>query len=667
MALQHSLVEKYRTLGHYHLTDLESLHLLEEASDKYYNTCQPIMTDEEYDTLFEHTYKNTPGYYGNPPPIGSMPTNNQKTELPYFMGSMNKIKSGSKDFEDWKRIYKGPYSISCKLDGISCLFVKPHNQFEQKLYTRGTGTIGTDISHLLPFIKTIPLKKKEMTTTSLIVMRGELVISKKTFETKYAKQFKNMRNMVAGILNQKMDQKSEEQKQIYRDIDFVVYEVIEPANLTPIKQFEYLSAFKIKTVWNETTAILTETMLTDLLKQKKTTYDYDIDGLVIYDNHQVYERKSENPKHAFAFKINTQIAEAIISKVLWEVSKDGYLKPRVQIEPPISLGGVLIEYATGFNAKFIIQNKIGPGAKIQLIRSGDVIPYISSIIEPSKMENLYPEDPSIAGKYHWTESGVDLALDADQLSENKTMQIKQITKFFQEIGVNGIGEGNVIRIYNHKPPKGQSIAKILKMTEEDFRDVDGFQTKMAKKLYEGIKEAIQKVTIPQLMVATNIFGRGFSNIKVETIMNALPDILESTLNKTEKINVLLKVPGIASKTATDFVEGIEPFIAFLEETSLKAKLIKAGAVETITTSETSHLLKSKTIVMTGFRNKQLEDKLKQIGAKIGSSVSGSTGILIIKDDTEESKNTTKYKEGLAKKIMILTLSEFLHKHPELTE
>ena len=109
------------------------------------------------------------------------------------------------------------------------------------------------------------------------------------------------------------------------------------------------------------------------------------------DDH-IFPRTDKNPEHAFAFKmvISDQVAEAKVVDVEWNISKTGYLKPRVEIEP-IRLGGVTIKHATGFNGNFIESNKIGIGAIIEIIRSGDVIPYIKSVITPAetaKMPNI---------------------------------------------------------------------------------------------------------------------------------------------------------------------------------------------------------------------------------------------------------------------------------------
>ena len=133
-------------------------------------------------------------------------------------------------------------------------------------------------------------------------------------------------------------------------------------------------------VKNDSIKSLSNEYLSEILIKWRDEYEYEIDGIIVIDD-KLYNRITGNPLHAFAFKmiISEQIAEAKVVNVLWTPSKDGYLKPRVQIEP-ITLGGVKIEYATGFNAKFIVDNNIGLGSLITIIRSGDVIPHILSVV-----------------------------------------------------------------------------------------------------------------------------------------------------------------------------------------------------------------------------------------------------------------------------------------------
>jgi NAD-dependent DNA ligase len=180
-----------------------------------------------------------------------------------------------------------------------------------------------------------------------------------------------------------------------------------------------------ETVLNRTVMFkdLTNELLSEVLMDWRSNYLYEIDGVIVTDDN-IYDRKSGNPEHSFAFKmvLSDQIAEAKVVDVLWTPSKDGYLKPRVQIEP-IQLGGVKIEYATGFNGAFIEQNKIGMGALIQIIRSGDVIPHIRSVTTPAEQAKM-PLVP-----YKWNNTHVDIMLE--DISSDETVREKNITGFFR--------------------------------------------------------------------------------------------------------------------------------------------------------------------------------------------------------------------------------------------
>ena len=123
------------------------------------------------------------------------PVEKNKVKLPYEMASMDKIKPDTGALELWCKKYKGPYVISCKLDGVSGLYTTEGDI--PRLYTRGDGKIGQDISHLIPYLRLPEIKEENL------VIRGEFIISKSVFVKKYKEEFANPRNMVAGIINQK--------------------------------------------------------------------------------------------------------------------------------------------------------------------------------------------------------------------------------------------------------------------------------------------------------------------------------------------------------------------------------------------------------------------------------------------------------------------------------
>ena len=627
-----SIQEHIQDFKQHGIPILQNLHedvitsVLNEANNSYYNKGISLLTDNEYDIIKEYMEEKYPTNKIIHQ-IGAEVERN-KVQLPYEMWSMDKIKPDTGVLSSWTTKFTGPYILSCKLDGVSGLYTT--EGAEPKLYTRGNGKVGQDVSHLIPYLN--------LPTTKNIAIRGEFIIPKNTFETKYKNKFANPRNMVAGIINQKTISET------IVDIHFVAYEVINPV-LKPMDQILFLNNIKAESVKSSVSAILSNEILSKLLTKLRESYMYEIDGIIVTDD-KIYERKSSNPEHAFAFKmvLTDQIAEAKVVDVIWNPSKDGYLKPRVQIEP-ISLGGVTITYATGFNGLFIQQNKIGVGAIIEIIRSGDVIPHIRNVIV--KAENAKMPDVN----YVWNETNVDIMLQ--DASTDETVLEKNITGFFRGIGVEGLSTGNVNRLIQ---AKYKSVSEILKMEVNDFLKVDGFKIKTATKLFEGIREKIQNASIITIMSASNLFGRGFSEKKIELIMNSYPDILISSETNEEKINKIANIKGMAQKSAEAFVEKINDFINFMKEAALIDKLNQnSSSISEVNTGDISHPLFSKTIVMTGFRDKELQENLKKIGAKMGTSVSKNTFIVLVKSKEEYTGKVLDEKKLC---VPVMTIDEF---------
>jgi NAD-dependent DNA ligase len=339
--------------------------------------------------------------------------------------------------------------------------------------------------------------------------------------------------------------------------------------------------------------------------------------------------------------LSDQIAEAKVVDVIWSASKDGYLKPRVQIEP-INLGGVRIEYATGFNGAFINDNKIGVGAVIELIRSGDVIPHIRKVTVQAEQ----PRMPSVP--YKWNDTHVDIMLE--DIESDETVKEKVITGFFKGIGVDGLSSGNVARIIKSGY---DSVPEIIKMTINDFMSVDGFKDKTATKLYNGIREKVESASLITIMSATNIFGRGFNEKKLELIMENYPNVLISGETNAQKIAKIAEIKGMAVKTSEAFVERIPNFLQFIKETGMDNKITTVNVSEK--SFDQNHILYGKSIVMSGFRDVELKNTLKQIGAKVSESVSKNTFALIVKDTDETSG---KINEALKLGVPVMTTDKF---------
>jgi len=621
------------------LSETELENMIEVANAAYYNET-PVLTDNEFDILREFTAKKYPKNEAVCK-IGAPIQGKNKVSLPYEMPSMDKIKPDSGALAGWMAKYTGPYVLSCKLDGVSGLYVCSQKG-EYKLYTRGDGCVGQDISHLISVLR-LPKLPQGM------AVRGEFILPKTVFAEKYAAEFANARNLVSGIINRKtVDEKA-------KDLNFVSYEVIEPL-VKPSEQMRMLTKAGLSVVQYQCQTTLTNEYLSDLLVDWRKTYSYEIDGVIVIQD-SIHQRESGNPDYAFAFKmvLSDQMAEAKVVDVLWEASKAGYLKPRVRIEP-IGLGGVTIEYATGFNGKFIEDNKIGVGAVIQMVRSGDVIPFIKSVSTPAEKAKM-PLVP-----YVWNKTHVDVLLENP--AEDVGVQEKNITLFFTSLEVDGLAKGNVHKLFQAGKT---SVAQILRMTPVDFETIEGFQKKTAVKLAEGIKAKVAAASLLDIMVASGKMGRGLGERKIRPILAKYPDILRSPMTPSEKEAALKSIEGIGPENAREFVKNIPSFMEFVKACGLESKLQQGEATaqaqasaEALTQAPTVQgPLTGKKIVMTKVRDKEVITFMTNQGASLEDSMKKDTFVLIVKSK-EDTSNKTEY--AVKNGIPIMTVEEFKGKY-----
>lgn len=610
--------------------DKDIIKLIKDANKQYYNFDNPIMTDSEYDILKEELENRDPNHKLLKQ-IAEETHSKNKVKLPFHMGSMDKMKPGSGTIDRWINKYNGPYVISDKLDGTSALLIL-RDDGKNMLFTRGNGTIGTDISSMLTDIKGIPKLKMNM------VVRGELLISNSIFEEN-KDTYVNARAMINGLVGKKKILKKELQ-----NITFVSYEILEPYDIAS-NQFKLLKKLKFEVVSNKEFKTINEDVLSNHLKKRKKETLYDIDGIIITDNNKHERNIDGNPKYSIAFKelLEDQIVETEVTDVEWRVSKDGLIKPRVHVKPTI-IGGITIVHVTGHNAKNVVDNGIGIGAKIKLTRAGEVIPYIVEVIKKVK-----PTLPKIT--YKWNETKVDYIVDKDNLGENESNDIlvKNLTYFFKKMEIKYVDESIIRKMINVGL---DNVTSIIEAKVEDFLEIDGFKEKMATKIYSNIQNAIKDVDITKVMTASNLFGHGLGSKKLALILKSDPNILKVKLSKNKFIEKIKEIDGFDVKTASQFVENIEKFNKFLE----KNKKIKIKVVTKDIKSNGK--FKNLKFIFTGFRDKELEKIIEKEGGTLSSAVSGNTDFVVTIDKDSDSSKVTKAK---SLGIKILTKLELINK------
>ena len=665
-----------------------------------------------YDEKFgkDKTYHETKGVGGKNTSIDTR----KDVKLPYHMGTILKFVSAMLDpkkgtsawskpvykrkFTAWKSEHPGPFTIEGKADGISCLLIyeKVNNKIKRTIYSRGTGTTGKDLSRYLDKLSFIPSATDfDFPKGKKIVIRGELVMRNSVWKKKYSSVYANPRNIVGGFVTKKKHTGVDTS-----DIDFVAYELLVPRDKTRYEQITALREMGFVTV--ETTQLpktqLTEPQLFEILKEFRRKSPYEIDGLVVFDDSKVRPvSKVDVLKSAFAYKVNMQTAVVDVVGVEWTSSTTNALKP-VVIYKPVKIGrlmedgtivGGVYRRATGFNAKFIKQNKIGPGSKLLIIRTGDVIPYIGQILK-DKRKNKVPDLPDKVGKpnpkYQYKGHGEIPFVWGDGQNRRSPMdifatveldnaRIQKLDLFFsggrQKRGMNikGIAKKTIETLYNHGMT---TITSILQASEQDIakalgkKEEEGDKTSrnarvprkkgkkhtLKSKKAANIREAIDEkfsepVDLALLMGATQLFPHARGRT-VQKIVDKYPDILTNPPKKLEKVK------GVGQDTLDGFLGALPKFKKFLKDNSQIKVYVKTSQ------PSPTGILSGKSFVFTGKMEagtrEEAQNLVRQLGGDTPGTLTKKVSFLVIGNLGGGGKKRTKAENYGVK---IITEDDFL--------
>jgi DNA ligase (NAD+) len=619
------------------LTNIDGINLkkvLEHLANRYYNYGESLISDQLFDYIKDFYEKN---FNKNKKITIGAPTienNYEDVKLPYFLGSLDKIKPSTNALSKWLTEYSGPYVISYKLDGTSALLCKKDKKI--CMYTRGDGVIGKNITHILKYININTTKLEEGDA-----IRGELMISKVNFK-KIEKEMANSRNAVPGMLRKKRPE-----PEMLKLVDFVPYWVLSPS-MKQTEQMKYIEKknFPVKYVDYIVKNKITTDELSEMLLNGRKDYKYDIDGLVVIDSSKYYPIiPGSNPDFGFAFKqvLTDQVAETTVIDVIWEISKDKYIKPKIKIDT-VEISGVEINYATANNAKFIVDNKIGPGSKIKIIRSGDVIPKIEEILSPS--DSGKPKMPSF--DYEWNETEVDIIATNLEGEHMNKLIIKKLAYFFSTLDIKFMGEGNITKFVDNGY---DDLWKILLADKSKIKEIEGFGTKSVDNIYNSINDGLTNRELYDIMAASQVFGRGIASKKFKLITDVYPNIMDiyKSKGKDETIKLINAIIGFDVKTTNKIVDSMDSFIDYYKKlVKIKPNVIsspnKTDKKEVPSAYPNIDKYANKKIVFTGFRDKDIQTALEKIGAKISESVSKNTDLVVASDPNEQSGKINKANE-----------------------
>ena len=614
----------------------DAVALLRAASDAYYNTRKALLTDLEFDALEADVQRRDPAALAALP-VGAA-ARNHKATLPEYMGSLDKIRDDDKAVRRWlAKFAEAPqYVLSDKLDGNSALLAVAAGG-QRRLYSRGDGVTGQDISWLLAHVRGVPAALPEGT-----VVRGELLFSKAAWSGLKAKGA-NARNTAAGIIHSSRNP----DLPAARQLEFVAYELIREQPPSPSAGLRALAQAGFTVVPHRVVAAaaVTEDALRRFLLARRAEGPYEVDGVVVTHDAHHARPVGENPKHAFAFKslATHEDAEVTVTGVEWNVSKDGLLKPTV-VFAPVALGGARIGRATGFNAAFIRDAGIGVGARITVMRSGDVIPHIKAVVQRAARVAL-PEGA------RWNGSGVDLV----QQGDSEELAFKRLEHFATSLKMKGVAGGLLRRMWDAEGVPVRSIPDLLNVTKPQLLAMDGIQSATAEAVLAEVRRIVKGVPCAELMAASNAFGHGFGTRKLTAVLKALPDVQRAE-GRVPDAAAVAAVDGVGPKTAQAFLSGLAAFRAFLRETNLSCSLPKPtrqGLGEQGLDEPAA--LAGMVVVFTGVRDAALEARIEAAGGRVATGVSKQTTLVVAKDPAAA---TGKVAKARALGVRVVDLAAF---------
>lgn len=409
------------------------------TSQLYYSGI-PEISDDEFDSMVEELRRRDPndhlltktgwGYEVVSDDNGLVKVKHKYCEA----GSIDRKPRRIQDIPDYFFNEDMYVRVSAKLDGISCVLYYSHGILDLAL-TRGDGNTGIDITDKLRNILDIQSVDLGIDFTGSI--RGELVMSNEKWNDykNHYEDAKSSRNVVAGVIRR---------NEITDDlnyIDFVMYKVTAIENINSFIYNDGLVNFeelfnRFINVPCELISLNKKDDLQNYLEKKYNEFRelYPCDGCVITDFHPTLNKDTYEVKYdEIAYKFNNDSVDSVVKYVGWNRSRTGRMVPLVHIES-VNLSGATISKATGFNAKYILDNKIGKNSVIRIQRSGEVIPDIKEIIK-SSFPDLPSVCPSCGEKLVW--KGTDLYCQNKDCGAQNLVDLMHFTSVIAPI--HGLG------------------------------------------------------------------------------------------------------------------------------------------------------------------------------------------------------------------------------------
>jgi len=598
-------------------------------ANQAYRDGKPVITDQDYDFVFLRALNSR---LPNHPFLQGLEIENEgfseeKVKLPERMLSTNKAYSWA-DIQKWfDRISKSADEINLSVNDIEIRGTPKLDGFAgyddgDKLYTRGDGNKGSDISRV--FERGLSLFEDAKRGLGA----GEIVVKRSYFETHLSQHFEYPRNFQASLIKEKaLDQ-------------FAEKAISDKAALfVPFTELPN---------WRGNISELTENFNT-IVADLEVSVDFDVDGVVFeVINVELKSHMGSNRKiHRWqvAFKENKEKAQVKVLSVTAQVGRTGKITPVAELEPT-QLSGATIYRATGHHYGLVKEQGLGSGSVVELTRSGLVIPKINRVIRPAKV-SIPSKCPSCESELVW-ESDFLMCINHHNCRDQI---VGVMVYFFKALANNdGFGIATIQKLYDHGV---RQISDIYILTQEELMEM-GFGDKTSQNLIDQLRRSRQEsIEDWRFLAAFGVPRLGMGNCE-----NLLKNYkLDEIFNLS--VEVIASIEGFAELTAELIVSGLQSIKVEYEKLIVNGFVIESTALNS-NVSQKNHIFYNKRIVFTGamaLSRSDLTKQAKSFGIMVSPSVSSKTDYLVIGDNVGQSKlNAAK-----AKNTKILTEEEYLQK------
>ena len=626
---------------------LELVELLNKASRSYYQDAQEIMSNYEYDRLYDElqdlekelgiTLSNSPTVNVGYEVVSELPK--ERHESPMLSLDKTKEVEELKNFVGSQKVL-----MSWKMDGLTIVLTYRDGKL-YKAVTRGNGEVGEVVTNNAKVFKNVPV---QIAYRGELILRGEAVIGYHDFEKINEEiedvdaKYKNPRNLCSGSVRQLNNQITAKRNVMFYAFTLVQADGVDFQNSRAC-QMEWLKAQGFTTV--EYHMVTRDTVEDEVAKfsSEISKNDFPSDGLVLSYDDIAYGRSlgrtAKFPRDSYAFKWQDEIREAILREIEWSPSRTGLINP-VAIFDPVELEGTTVSRASVHNISIMEELELGIGDKIEVYKANMIIPQIAENLTRSGVKDIPERCPVCQGETKIRQVGNAKAL----YCMNPECQAKHVKAFAlfvsrDALNIEGLSEATlekfISRGYIH------TFADIFHLDryKDEIQGMEGFGEKSYRKLIESVKKA-RTTTLPRVVYSLGIAGIGLANAKVicrelKYDVEALLMVTEEELNEIQGVGEVLAKAFIGYFSDAKHVENFRKLLEELtipEETSTKKQIFEG--VNFVITGSVTH-----------FANRgEVKELIESLGGKVTGSVTSKTNYLINNDVTSTSSKNKKANE-----------------------